>query len=163
DRGINERATADLKRSAESAENYESEWKAIIVANRNHPCIVMWVPFNEGWGQFDTDRIVKMTKEYDPTRLVDNASGWTDRGVGDVHDMHKYPGPGSPLPEPNRAAVLGEFGGLGMPVGGPTWGGGRSGGLRSTSRRRTTGTSRTLTTRSGAPGSAGSGPRPRRA
>ena len=75
------------------------EWKAMIDANRNHPCIVMWVPFNEGWGQFDTPRIVKWIKEYDPTRLVDNASGWTDRGVGDVHDMHNYPGPGSPQPE----------------------------------------------------------------
>jgi hypothetical protein len=121
DRGINDRATNDLNRSPESAANYEREWKAIIDANRNHPCIVMWVPFNEGWGQFDTKRIVEMTKQYDPTRLVDNASGWTDRGVGDVHDIHRYPGPGSPQPEPNRAAVLGEFGGLGLPLDGHTW------------------------------------------
>src|SRR5438046_2860745 len=78
DRGIRDRDPQDLKRDPESAANYEREWKAIIDANRNHPSIVMWVPFNEGWGQFDTDRIVKMTKEYDPTRLVDNASGWTD-------------------------------------------------------------------------------------
>jgi len=52
----------------------------------------MWVPYNEGWGQWDTARIVEMIKKRDPTRLVDNASGWSDRGVGDVHDMHKYPG-----------------------------------------------------------------------
>ena len=62
---------------------------------RNHPCIVMWVVFNEGWGQFDTARIAEWTKKYDPTRLVNCASGWTDRGVGDVHDIHVYPGPGS--------------------------------------------------------------------
>jgi hypothetical protein len=120
----------DPRRSADSAANYEREWKAIIDARRNHPSIVMWVPFNEGWGQFDTARIVKMTKDYDPTRLVDNASGWTDRGVGDVLDLHIYPGP-----TPNtgqrkaieeaqgqgRAVVLGEFGGLGLPLEGHTW------------------------------------------
>ena len=60
-------------------------------------------------------------KKYDPTRLVNNASGWTDRGVGDVHDMHDYPGPGAPKPEEKRAAVLGEFGGLGLAVDGHTW------------------------------------------
>ncbi len=76
----------------------------------------MWVPFNEGWGQYDTPRIVDLIKEYDPTRLVNNASGWTDRGVGDVHDIHRYPGPAMPQPEPDRAIVLGEFGGLGLPV-----------------------------------------------
>jgi hypothetical protein len=79
------------------------------------------VPFNEGWGQFDTGRIVDYTRKLDPTRLVDNASGWTDRGVGDVHDWHVYPGPASPQPEETRAAVLGEFGGLGLPVEGHTW------------------------------------------
>ena len=81
----------------------------------------MWVPFNEGWGQYDTPRIVDLVKQYDPSRLVDNASGWTDRGVGDVNDMHKYPGPGSPKIEEKRAAVLGEFGGLGLPVADHTW------------------------------------------
>jgi hypothetical protein len=64
---------------------------------------------------------VDFIKELDPTRLVDNASGWADRGVGDVHDVHSYPGPAAPENEPNRAAVLGEFGGLGLPVKGHTW------------------------------------------
>ncbi len=81
----------------------------------------MWVPFNEGWGQFDTPRIVDLIKDYDPTRLVINASGWADRGVGDVHDVHRYPGPAAPPNEPDRAAVLGEFGGLGLPIKGHTW------------------------------------------
>ena len=80
----------------------------------------MWVPFNEGWGQYDTPRIAKWIKQYDPTRLVDNASGWTDRSVGDVHDIHAYPGPAKPPNELNRAAVLGEFGGFGLPMEGHT-------------------------------------------
>jgi hypothetical protein len=62
-----------------------------------------------------------LIKKLDPTRLVNNASGWTDRGVGDVHDIHSYPGPAAPPTEEKRAAVLGEFGGLGLPVKGHLW------------------------------------------
>jgi len=111
----------DIVRSPESAKEYESELKAMIDGLRNHPSIVMWVVFNEGWGQFDTKRITEWTKKYDPTRLVNCASGWQDRSVGDVHDIHVYPGPGSPQPEANRAAVLGEFGGLGLATPGHMW------------------------------------------
>jgi len=120
DRHVGRRGS-DLNRATESAKQFELEWKNIIDALRNHPSIVMWVPFNEGWGQYDTERITKWTKQYDPTRLVNNASGWADRGVGDVHDIHSYPGPAAPPVEENRAAVLGEFGGLGLPVPGHTW------------------------------------------
>ena len=81
----------------------------------------MWVPFNEGWGQYDTARIVEWIKKYDPSVLVNNASGWTDMKVGDVNDIHRYPGPGVPRTEDSRAAVLGEFGGLGLPLAGRTW------------------------------------------
>jgi hypothetical protein len=111
----------DIQRTPESAAQYESEWKSIIGDLYNHPSIIMWVPFNEGWGQFDTARITAMTKTLDPTRLVNNASGWTDRGTGHVHDMHKYPGPGMYPVEEGRAQVLGEFGGLGLPISGHTW------------------------------------------
>ena len=112
----------DLVRSPESAKQYELELRRMIDNLHNHPSIVMWVVFNEGWGQFDTARITKWTKDYDPSRLVNCASGWNDHaGVGDVHDFHVYPGPGSPDPEPKRAAVLGEFGGLGLKVDGHTW------------------------------------------
>jgi hypothetical protein len=62
-----------------------------------------------------------LTKDADPTRLVNNASGWTDHGVGDVKDIHAYPGPEMPDVEEQRAVVLGEFGGLGLPVAGHTW------------------------------------------
>jgi hypothetical protein len=91
----------------------------------------MWVPFNEGWGQHDTERYVELTKELDPSRLVNNASGWTDRKVGNVHDVHSYPGPAAPPNEENRAAVLGEFGGLGLPVKGHTWQAEKNWGYRS--------------------------------
>ncbi len=73
-------------------------------------------------GASSTRRASSISRErLDPTRLVNSASGWTDRGVGDVHDIHVYPGPGSPQPEEKRAAVLGEFGGLGLPLEGHTW------------------------------------------
>jgi hypothetical protein len=111
----------EIKRSTESARQYELELKRMIEGRQNHPCIVMWVVFNEGWGQFDTARITRWTKELDPDRLVDCASGWNDVSAGDVHDIHAYPGPGGPDPEPTRAAVLGEFGGLGLAVDGHTW------------------------------------------
>lgn len=111
----------DIKRSPESAQGFETELAAMIRTLRNHPCIVIWTLFNEGWGQYDTARLTKWIKSEDPTRLVDSASGWADRGTGDLSDMHSYPGPGSPKPEESRAAVLGEFGGLGLPVKGHTW------------------------------------------
>ena len=111
----------DLKRSDESANQFELELKRVIDALRNHPSIIMWVPFNEGWGQYDTPRIVDLIRKHDPTRLVNNASGWADRGVGDVHDIHSYRGPAAPPVEGSRAAVLGEFGGLGLPIKGHSW------------------------------------------
>ncbi len=108
-------------RTPESKNIYRTEYKAMIDAFYNHPSIVMWVPFNEGWGQFETEAITKWTQQYDPTRLVNNTSGWTDKQVGDVHDMHRYPGPAMPEPEPNRAVVLGEFGGQALPVEDHLW------------------------------------------
>jgi hypothetical protein len=112
----------DLVRTPESARQYEAELKAMIDGLQAHPSIVMWVVFNEGWGQFDTKRIADWTRAYDPTRLVDAASGWADRpGVGDVHDLHSYPRPSAPPLEPRRAGVLGEFGGLSLGVDGHTW------------------------------------------
>jgi beta-galactosidase/beta-glucuronidase len=111
----------DIQRTKESAKQFRAEYKALIDEKGNHPCIVFWVPFNEGWGQFETAQIADWTRNYDPTRLVSSASGWADRGVGDVHDIHVYPGPGAPKLEEKRAAVLGEFGGLGLPVHGHTW------------------------------------------
>lgn len=111
----------ETTRSPESSENYNREWRAIIDALRNHPCIVVWVPFNEGWGQAGTVPVTKWTREYDPTRLVNCASGGNDFPVGDIYDIHRYPGPFLPKLQADRAAVLGEFGGLGLPLEGHTW------------------------------------------
>ncbi len=107
--------------TAASRQEFEIELQHMIRELYNHPAIVQWDLFNEGWGQFDTGSLTKWIKAVDPSRLVDDASGWTDMRVGDLVDMHSYPGPDSPAPEPHRAAVLGEFGGLGLAVPGHTW------------------------------------------
>jgi hypothetical protein len=121
DKSVGKGPSKDITRTPESASQYDLEWTRIITALRNHPCIVMWVPFNEGWGQFDTPRVTEMTRKLDPTRLVNSASGWSDHGTGDVQDIHRYPGPGSTKLEKSRAVVLGEFGGLGLPLEGHLW------------------------------------------
>ena len=111
----------DITRDARSEAIYRRELNALIEGKRNHPCIVVWVPFNEGWGQFKTNGILEETRKLDPTRLVDGPSGWNDRRGGDMMDVHVYPGPGMPALEDRRAAVLGEYGGLGLPIEGHLW------------------------------------------
>ena len=92
------------------------EWKEIIDLLYSYPSIVMWVPFNEAWGQFKTEDITKWTKEYDPSRLVNPASGGNFYPVGDVLDLHNYPAPDMYLYDPLRVNVLGEYGGIGYVV-----------------------------------------------
>jgi beta-galactosidase/beta-glucuronidase len=111
----------DAIRSEGSAAQFETELLAMLNQRGNHPSIIVWVPFNEGWGQYDTERITNLVAEADPSRLVNPASGWADRKVGDIYDIHAYPGPAMPEPEEKRAVVLGEFGGLGLPLEGHTW------------------------------------------
>lgn len=100
---------------------YRHESEAIREALRPFPSIMMWVLFNEGWGQkaFSADEVRELTRQieaHDPTRLISDASGWTDSGAGAVRDMHVYPGPFMHPAEPDRASVLGEFGGLKLAV-----------------------------------------------
>ena len=111
----------DIKKSKEATIQFELELKRMIETKYNHPSIIMWVPFNEGWGQFETGRITGLIADYDPTRLVNSSSGWTDRGTGNINDIHHYPDPAVQPAEENRAIVLGEFGGLGLPLQGHTW------------------------------------------
>jgi hypothetical protein len=107
--------------TAEGRTQFEVELQRMVEGRRNHPSIIMWILFNEGWGQYDTERLATWLKSFDSSRMVNNASGWTDKRVGDVIDIHSYPGPEAPSREDDRAAVLGEFGGLGLGVPGHTW------------------------------------------
>ncbi|MDQ3440384.1 MAG: glycoside hydrolase family 2 [Planctomycetota bacterium] len=124
--------------AGEWQKQFETELKALVDQHVNSPAIVMWVPLNEGWGQdarkkedgtigkppYDKAGTIALgdkVKSWDPTRLVNHASGWTDQGGGDVHDIHNYPGPAAPPIEKQRAIVLGEFGGLGLPIEGHVW------------------------------------------
>ena len=103
------------------ARQFESELRTMIEQHWSHPSVIMWVVFNEAWGQYDTARLTQEVRQLDPSRIVNSASGWADIGVGDLHDHHTYPGPSCPEPEGARAAVLGEFGGLGLTTPGHTW------------------------------------------
>ena len=93
-------------------------------ANMNAPSIVVWVPFNEAWGQFKTKEITEWTIAHDPTRLVNAASGGNFYGVGHIMDLHNYPEPAMPAAQlfgKDQIIVLGEYGGLGLPIEGHTW------------------------------------------
>jgi beta-galactosidase/beta-glucuronidase len=111
----------EFVRTSESEANYKKEWKEIITDLYNYPSIVVWVPFNEGWGQFKTVEIAEWTKSYDPSRLVNPASGGNHFRAGDILDLHNYPAPDLYLYDAERATVLGEFGGIGLPVEGHLW------------------------------------------
>ncbi|MBO4589903.1 MAG: beta-galactosidase [Bacteroidaceae bacterium] len=112
---------SEFVRSAESEANYRKEWKEIIDMLYSNPCVGVWVPFNEAWGQFKTPEIVAWTKQYDPTRLVNPASGGNHYPCGDILDMHNYPNPAIHLLDPTRANVLGEYGGIGLALEGHLW------------------------------------------
>lgn len=114
----------DKDRTPESEAIYRTEWNEIMQDLYNFPCIVVWVPFNEGWGQFKTKEIVNWTMQKDPSRLVNTASGGNFEDVGHIIDLHNYPDPAMPDPAlfgARRVLVLGEFGGLGLPIENHTW------------------------------------------
>ena len=108
---------ADLNRRSEDADQFERELRRMVNIHYNAPSIVMWVPFNEGWGQYDSCRITEFVKSLDPNRLVNPTSGWTLRPCGDIYDIHTYhvnlTVPPTAL---DRATVIGEFGGIGFPI-----------------------------------------------
>ena len=114
----------DKDRSDASAAIFKREWKAIMDALYSHPSVVVWVPFNEAWGQFSTKEITEWTMQADPSRLVNESSGGNFFYSGHILDIHHYPGPEMPSPEifgSRQTLVLGEFGGLGLPLEGHTW------------------------------------------
>ena len=101
--------------------DFEEELARMVDGLDNHPSIIVWILFNEGWGQYDTEDLAGWLLKMDPSRLVDDASGWTDMHAGDLIDMHNYPGPNIPPAEPHRATVLGETGGMGLVVPNHVW------------------------------------------
>jgi beta-galactosidase/beta-glucuronidase len=123
-------AAEDASFPAPEAAAWERELRALIHNLGNVPSIVAWVPFNEGWGQHATNDVLKMVKSLDASRLVDGPSGWEDRGYGDLKDMHEYPGPNMFPVLPDRVSVLGEFGGLGLPLEEHLWWNKRNWGYR---------------------------------
>ncbi|WP_232794221.1 glycoside hydrolase family 2 protein [Pseudofrankia saprophytica] len=107
---------------------FEAELRALVEQCRGFPSVIGWVPFNEGWGQYDVQRIAQTVRDLDATRLISENSGsadpgnhWVDAGAGDVADLHAYPGPAAVAASAGRCRALGEFGGIGLAVTGHTW------------------------------------------
>ena len=121
--GVYGRAT-EKDRTAESESIFKTEWNEIMQDFHNFPSIIVWVPFNEAWGQFKTDEIVNWTAKKDASRLVNGASGGNFTEAGHIFDLHNYPEPLMPHPDlfgKKMVLVLGEFGGLGLPMENHTW------------------------------------------
>jgi beta-galactosidase/beta-glucuronidase len=114
-------AGQELVRGVASEENFHREWREIMDLCISNPSVVTWVPFNEAWGQFKTAEVVDRTKTYDPSRLVNPASGGNHYDVGDMLDMHHYPDPVMGLYDSKRVNVLGEYGGIGLPLEDHLW------------------------------------------
>ncbi len=113
---------ADFPATPMAKANYYKEWGEIIAQVRKFPCVVMWVPFNEAWGQFDTKAVVDFTRAQDPTRLINMSSGGSwEPDCGDIMDNHHYPYPAMYLWETKMANVVGEYGGIGLPLEGHLW------------------------------------------
>ncbi|MBR7053981.1 MAG: DUF1793 domain-containing protein, partial [Prevotella sp.] len=105
------------------AEAFRNQWKEIITQLYSNPSVVVWTPFNESWGQFQTADIVSFTREVDGTRLINAASGGNHfANAGDFLDLHDYDRPPHVyLYDPHRPLVLGEYGGLGRHIEGHRW------------------------------------------
>ena len=126
---VGRRDTNELIRRPVATAQHELELRRMIDALYNHPSIITWVVHNEGWGQYDTGRLADAVKTYDPSRLVNAASGWADQNAGDFLDIHTYDPDlyareqpfAFPDPKKKRPFVVGEFGGLGLAVPGHLW------------------------------------------
>lgn len=109
------------KRSLESAQ-FEWELNRMVKLHYNHPSVIMWVVFNEGWGQYETCRMADLVRGLDPTRLVNAVTGWVLHPCGDIYDIHTYQvDVHVPPVSTDRASVIGEYGGIGYPVEGHLW------------------------------------------
>lgn len=116
----------EMERSEQSELNFRKEWEEIMDLCYSNPSVIIWVPFNEAWGQFKTKEIAEWTKHYDPSRLVNPASGGNHYETGDILDIHNYPDPVLAMLTGRRACVLGEYGGIGLALDGHLWETGRN-------------------------------------
>ena len=101
-------------------EQFERDLRATVELLYNTPSLAVWVPFNEGWGQFDSLLATQLLWDLDPTRLVDHASGWHDQGGGDFKSRHVYFRPVRLKHDRDRVLALTEFGGYSLPIPGHT-------------------------------------------
>jgi beta-galactosidase/beta-glucuronidase len=106
---------------AENRARYRNELQGMLDHLHNAACIAVWVPFNESWGQFQAVEAADWVKAYDPTRLVDHASGWFDQGGGDFQSRHVYVKKLKRPKRDQRAFVISEFGGYSLKISGHLW------------------------------------------
>ena len=111
----------DTSRSEKSIKNFYNEWKEIINYCNFFQSIIIWVIFNEGWGQFNTEKVFNFTKNIDNSRIINSASGGNYRKIGDILDLHCYPEPIYYLNDPNQINVFGEYGGLSLEIKNHVW------------------------------------------
>lgn len=102
---------AFVRTDKELQKNYYTELDEMMDALYNQTSIFAWVAFNEGWGQFDSQKVTEHIRSYDDTRLIDSASGWHDNGAGDFHSVHNYFFPYKAKKNASRIEILSEFGG----------------------------------------------------
>lgn len=107
---------SEIERDFASESQYKLEFQAVYRALKNHPSIVAWVPFSEGWGQFKTPEITQWIRTMDTTRLVSGPSGGNFFPVGHTRDFHHFPEPALTGQDKDRALMVGKFGGLGLVV-----------------------------------------------
>ena len=99
----------------EGREQFHREMMGMVELLYNYPCIALWTPFNEGWGQFDAQKATAMIRRMDPHRLINEACGWFDQGGGDLYSIHNYAPGLSVSPKEDRVVALTEFGGYAYP------------------------------------------------
>ena len=127
-----------LRKNEDGRKEFAREVEQTIRQLYNFPSIVLWVPFNEGWGQFETGMITKLVMKTDPSRLVDEASGWFDQGGGDVFSIHNYFVPLMVRPQSNRCVAVTEFGGYSWHIADHSWTAGEFGYRKYDSREKLT-------------------------
>ena len=112
---------SDTELTEEYKRNYYKEWGEIMDFCDFFQSVVVWVPFNEAWAQFDTEKVVDWTYKRDHTRLINPASGGNLRECGDIMDWHNYPKPVMGVHHADYILMLGEYGGLGLPIKNHLW------------------------------------------